>query len=49
MKFGQLIEFNMRCIFLQMSYTKCDRESNPRLFIKMSKLNIPLDQQSEMP
>ena len=27
MKFGQLIECNMRNIFLEKSYTKCDGES----------------------
>ena len=32
MKFGQLIEYNMRNIFLGNSYTKCDGETNPRFF-----------------
>ena len=32
MKFGQLIECNMRNIFLGKSYIKCDRETCPRLF-----------------
>ena len=29
-KFGQLIEFNMRNIFLEKSYTKCGGETIPR-------------------
>ena len=29
MKFGQLIEYNMRKIFLEKSYTKCGRETIP--------------------
>ena len=32
MKFGQLIEYNMRNIFLNKSYTKCGRETIPRSF-----------------
>ena len=32
MKVGQLIEFNMRNIFLEKSYTKCCRENNEALF-----------------
>ena len=32
MKFGQLIERNMRLIFLQKSYTKCGGETIPRPF-----------------
>ena len=33
-KFGQLIECNIRSIFLEKSYTKCGRETSPRLFLK---------------
>ena len=44
MKFGQLIECNMRNIFLETSYTKCDRETSPRPFFEKSKLSISLDQ-----
>ena len=43
MKFGQLIEYNMRNIFLEKSFTKCDRETIPRHFSKKSKLSISLD------
>ena len=32
MKFGQLIEYNMKNIFLEKSYLKCDGETNPKLF-----------------
>ena len=31
-KFVQLIEYNMRNIFLQISYKKCGRETIPRPF-----------------
>ena len=44
MKFDQLIEYNMRNIFLEKSYTKCGRESIPRPFSKKSKLTASLDQ-----
>ena len=43
--FGQLIEYNMRNIFLEKSYTKCGGEARPRSFYKKSKLSISLDQQ----
>ena len=32
MKFGELIECNMKNIFLEKSYTKCDGETSPRPF-----------------
>ena len=44
MKFGQLIEYNMRNVFLQKSYTKCGGESSPRSFSEKLSLNISLDQ-----
>ena len=44
MKFGQLIEHNMRNIFLGKSYTKCGGETISRLFFKKSKLSISLYQ-----
>ena len=34
MKFGQLIEYNMRNIFLEKAYTKCGGETIPRIFSK---------------
>ena len=36
MKFGQLIEYNMRKIFLEKPYKKCGGETIPRLFSKKS-------------
>ena len=44
MKFGQLIECNMRNIFLEKSYTKCGGETSPRPFSEKLKLTISLDQ-----
>ena len=44
MKFGQLIEYNMRNIFVEKSYTKCAGETIPRPLSKKSKLSISLDQ-----
>ena len=44
MKFGQLIEYNMRNIFLEKSYTKCGGETFPRPFSKKPKLSTYLDQ-----
>ena len=38
MKFGQLLEYNMRNIFLGKSYLKCDRETIPRPFSKKQNL-----------
>ena len=38
MKFGQLIEYDMRNTFLEKSYTKCGRETVPRSFFKKTKL-----------
>ena len=48
MKFDQLIECNMRNIFLEKSYTKCGGENIPRPFCKKSKLSISLDQHSKV-
>ena len=47
MEFGQLIEHN-RDMFLEISYTKFRRETVPRPFSKKSKLNISLDQYSNV-
>ena len=51
MKFGQLIEHNMRNItfiehniFVEKSYTKCAGGIIPRASSKISKLSISLDQ-----
>ena len=44
MKFGQLMECNMRKSFLEKSYTKCGGETSPRLFSEKLKLSISLNQ-----
>ena len=44
MKFGHLIECNMRNILVEKSYTKCDGETSPRPFSEKLKLSISLDQ-----
>ena len=43
MKFGQLIDSNMKSIFFGKSNTKCDGEAIPRPFLKKSQLSISLD------
>ena len=40
MIFGQFIEYNMRNIFLEKSYTKCGGETSPRPFSGNLKLSI---------
>ena len=40
MKFGQSIEYDVRNIFLEKSYTKCGGETIPRPFFKKSDLSI---------
>ena len=44
MEFGQLIECNMKNIYLKKSYTKHDGEFSPRPFSENIKLSKPLDQ-----
>ena len=44
MKFGQLIEYNMRNTFVEKSYTKCAGETIPRPLSKKLKLTISLNQ-----
>ena len=44
MKFGQLIECNIRNIILEKSYTKCGGETSPRPLSEKLKLSISLDQ-----
>ena len=43
MEFGQLMEYNMRNIFLQQSCSKCGGETIPRPFSKKLKLSRSLD------
>ena len=44
MELGQLIECNMRNIFLEKSYAKCGGETSSRPFSEKLKLSISLDQ-----
>ena len=43
MKLGQLIEYNMRNVFVEKPYKKCVGETVPRPLSKKSKLSISLD------
>ena len=43
-KFGRLIEYNQKNIFLEKSFRKCGGEITPRHFFQKSKLSISLDQ-----
>ena len=38
----------MRYIFLEKASTKCNKEASPRLFYEEPKVNISLDQLSEI-
>ena len=44
MKYGQLIECNMRNILPEKLYTKCGGVTSPRPFSEKWKLSISLDQ-----
>ena len=44
MKFAQLIDCNIRIIFIEKCYTKCGGETRPRPFSQKLKLSISLDQ-----
>ena len=48
MKFGQLIEYNLRNSFVEKSYTKCAAQTIPRPLSEISKLSISLDQQCKV-
>ena len=48
MKFVQLIEYNMRNIFLEKSYRECGGDTGPRPFSEKLKLSISLDQYSKV-
>ena len=47
MKFGQSIDYNMKNIFFEKSYTKCGRETSPVTFSEKLKLSISVDQYSK--
>ena len=48
MRFGQLIEYDMRNIFLEKLYPKCYGEIILRFFSKKLKLSITLDENSKV-
>ena len=48
MKIGQLIDYNMRNIFVEKLYTKYAGETTPRPLSKKSKLSISLDLSSKV-
>ena len=48
MKFRPLIEYNMKKIFVEKSYTKWSGEADSRPFHKKSKLRIYLDYQIKL-
>ena len=48
MKFGQLIEYNLRNIFLEQSYAKCGGGANPSVVYKKIKNEHILDQWSKI-
>ena len=48
MKFGQLIEYNMRNIFMETLYLKCGGKTIPRHFSKKLKSSILLDQKAKV-
>ena len=48
MKFGQLIEYYLKNIFLEKLYVKCDGETIPRSFFEKLKFSISLDQHSKV-
>ena len=47
-KFGQLIEYNMKNVFLEILCTKCWGETITKPFSKKSKFSMPLDQLSKI-
>ena len=48
MKFRQLIDYNMRIIFIEKWYRKCGGETSPRPFPEKLKLSISLEQYSKV-
>ena len=47
MKFGQLIEYDMRNIFLENSYIECGEDTSSIPFSEKYKMDISLDQWSK--
>ena len=48
MKFGQLMKYNMRNIFLEKLYSKCGAETSPKHFSGKLILRISPDQSSKV-
>ena len=48
MKFGQLVEYKKRNIFLEKSYVKCGGITSPKPFSKILNMSMFLNQQSEV-
>ena len=48
MKSGQLIDYDIKNIFLEKLYIKCGGETSPRSFSEKLKLSISLDQWSKV-
>ena len=48
MKIGQLITYNMRNILFEKPYAQYGGKTSPQPLSKKSKLNISLDQQTEI-
>ena len=48
MKIGQLIEYNIKNIFLEKSHSECCGETSLRPFSEKPNLRISVDQQSEI-
>ena len=48
MKFGHLIEYYLKNIFIEKSYTKCDGVTIPRSFFEKLKFSISIDQHSKV-
>ena len=47
-KFGQLIEYNIRNIFLEKSYTQCGGETICQTLFSKTKMTTSLDQYSKV-
>ena len=47
-QYGHLIQYNMRSIFVEESYTKCAGDTAPRLLSKKLKLSISLDHERKV-
>ena len=48
MKFSQLIEYNIKNIVLEKSYTKCREKTSPKPFSGKLKMRISLNQLTKL-